>query len=135
LKLVLVGLAVLVVAAAAPDGDWRTADGRGVIRIEPCNGELCGRIVGVGQVPAALDVNGASTCGLVIVRHLVPDEDGKWRGSITNPESGRVWSTELSVQADGTLHLRGYVGNPLFGSTQIWPPYAGTLGDDCRMAD
>jgi len=31
-----------------------------------------------------------------------------------------VLACQLGLQADGTLRLRGYVGTPLFGETQIW---------------
>jgi hypothetical protein len=29
--------------------------------------------------------------------------------------------------------LRGYVGLPIFGQTQTWTPYNGTLAENCRL--
>ena len=43
-------------------------------------------------------------------------EDGK----IYNGENGKIYNANISLQADGTLRLRGYVGTPLFGETQVW---------------
>jgi len=31
-----------------------------------------------------------------------------------------VYTANISLQSDGTLRLRGYVGSPMFGETQIW---------------
>lgn len=45
----------------------------------------------------------------------------EWSGEILDPESGRVYKGRLELAADGKLvKLRGYVGIPLFGRTQIW---------------
>jgi uncharacterized protein (DUF2147 family) len=41
-------------------------------------------------------------------------------GTIYNGENGKTYSANLSLQPDGTLRVRGYVGRSLFGETQIW---------------
>jgi uncharacterized protein (DUF2147 family) len=41
-------------------------------------------------------------------------------GHIYNAENGKTYNANISLQADGTLRLRGYVGSPMFGETQIW---------------
>ena len=41
-------------------------------------------------------------------------------GHIYNGENGKTYNANISLQPDGTLHLRGYVGSPMFGETQIW---------------
>jgi len=41
-------------------------------------------------------------------------------GQIYNAENGKIYSANISLQPDGTLRLRGYVGSPMFGETQIW---------------
>ena len=50
-------LAVGLIATAAsatpttsPRGTWTTANGHGVVAIEPCGDAFCGRIVGIGSV-------------------------------------------------------------------------------------
>ena len=41
-------------------------------------------------------------------------------GAIYSAEDGKAYKANLSLQADGTLRLRGYVGAPILGKTQIW---------------
>ena len=41
-------------------------------------------------------------------------------GQIYNGENGKTYNANISLQPDGTLRLRGYVGSPMFGETQIW---------------
>jgi uncharacterized protein (DUF2147 family) len=124
-------------AAATVAGQWLTEDGEGVIEIGPCGGVLCGRIVGMaefgpgGSMPK--DIQGRPQCGLAIIRGLRESEPGLWSGTITNPEDGRTYDARLSVDAAGRLRVRGFLGNPLFGATQIWMPYRGALAAECRM--
>ncbi len=41
-------------------------------------------------------------------------------GQIYNGENGKIYNANISLQPDGKLRLRGYVGTPMFGETQIW---------------
>jgi uncharacterized protein (DUF2147 family) len=41
-------------------------------------------------------------------------------GQIYNGEDGKIYTANISLQPDGKLRLRGYVGTPLFGKTQLW---------------
>jgi len=41
-------------------------------------------------------------------------------GTIYNGENGKTYKANISLQSDGTLRLRGYVGSPMFGETQVW---------------
>ncbi len=112
-----------------------TEDRRGVVRIKPCGAAFCGRVVGISDFPPGglRDLHGAPQCGLVIIHDLQPAEDGRRRGSITNPDDGRTYGALLWVGADGSMRLRGYLGLPILGSTQIWPRFAGTLTKDCHI--
>jgi uncharacterized protein (DUF2147 family) len=47
--------------------------------------------------------------------------DGKWQGKIYDPESGKVYSSNMRVD-DGQLLMRGYIGAPMFGRTQRFEP-------------
>lgn len=123
--------------AASPIGTWATEDGGGHIRIEQCGLELCGKIVWLrepnndqGQPkrdrhnpdPAKRE---QTIVGMPLLQGFTPDKDepGKWTGgTIYDPESGKLYKATLTPQADGKLSLRGYVGVPLFGRSQIWTP-------------
>lgn len=123
--------------APAAIGRWKTEDGGGVIQVQACGQLLCGVIVGLSDWPANGDVKrdwlGRPQCHSTLLAGLRLQDDGRWHGTVTNPEDGRVYSAELWVPADGRLRLRGYVGLPLFGSTQIWPPYRATVQPDCHF--
>jgi uncharacterized protein (DUF2147 family) len=137
LPVFLFGLLSTGATAATVEGRWLIEDGDAVIRIAPCGSTLCGLIVGIGTFSPdgspPKDNFGRSQCGLEIIHALVQSEPGRWFGTITNPEDGRTYKTRLSLDDGGRLRLRGYLGIPLFGSTQTWTAYAGTLTADCRM--
>ena len=44
--------------------------------------------------------------------------DGKkWEGQIYDPESGKIYSSNMRLGKDGVLKMRGYIGAPMFGRT------------------
>jgi uncharacterized protein (DUF2147 family) len=127
-------------AAAAPDfaGLWLTQDHTGVIEIARCGEGFCGRIVGMAQTrnddgSIPLDSKGQPLCGLTILTAAMPTNSGESEARITNPDDGKVYNSLLWVDAEGRLHLRGYVLTPLLGETQIWTRYVGQTGPDCQM--
>lgn len=124
-------------------GTWLTQSGVAQVKIAPCGdpkaGALCGTIVGL--------INPKGPNGNVVAPETVTDyrnpdpalrsrkmlgmpliwgfktgsdpnafEDGK----IYNGENGKTYSANISLQPDGKLRLRGYVGSPMFGETQVW---------------
>ena len=133
-------------ASAQPSGvmgTWLTQSGVAQVKVGPCadpaQGPLCGVVVGL--------INPKNASGQVVAPEAVTDyrnpdpalrsrkmigmalfwgfkktsepnsfEDGK----IYNGENGKTYSANISLQADGKLRLRGYVGSPMFGETQLW---------------
>jgi uncharacterized protein (DUF2147 family) len=130
-------LAITFAAAAkTPIGTWFTEDKGGVVQIGPCGPNLCGIIVGLtpnpdGRLP--LDYQGHPQCGSTLLRNLHPQDDARWHGTVTNPEDGRTYNAQVWVGDDGNMRLRGYIGLPLLGSTQIWPPFNAHLQPDCHI--
>jgi uncharacterized protein (DUF2147 family) len=123
--------------AASPVGTWLTANGHGVIEIAQCGDALCGRIVGIDREPAApmpTDVHGRSQCGLTIITNEMPAADGTWLGEVTDPRDGETYQAKLWLDEGGNLHMRGFIGIPLLGSTQIWRKYTGHLTAECGLA-
>lgn len=49
-------------------------------------------------------------------------DDGRWQGKIYDPESGKVYSSRMTVNDDGELEMRGYIGAPMFGRTAKFMP-------------
>jgi uncharacterized protein (DUF2147 family) len=122
--------------STSPLGLWQTPGG-GVIGIDWCGQVLCGRIVGIPRAPGEpmpKDIAGRSQCGLTIISQATEGQDSFWFGHITDPRNGRQYSVQLWVDDEDSLHVRGYVGVPLLGETQIWHRYNGGLGPECTIA-
>ncbi len=121
--------------ARTPVGYWFTEDRGGIVQVRPCGEMLCGIIVGLRDWPASgqlLDWDGKPRCHFSLLRQLRLQDDGRWHGTVTNPKDGQTYKAEVWVPEDGMLRLRGYLGLPLFGSTQRWPAAPGGAKADCH---
>jgi uncharacterized protein (DUF2147 family) len=141
----LLGALVSPASAQQPSvmGTWLTASGKAQVRIGPCpepaNGPICGFIVGLfnpkgpdGTVvtpEAATDyhntnpaLRGRKVLGMPLIWGFkkTSDPNSFEDGQIYNGENGKIYNANISLQPDGKLRLRGYVGSPMFGETQIW---------------
>jgi uncharacterized protein (DUF2147 family) len=115
-------------------GPWVEGDKRKVaVWIEDCGGLLCGRIYWLKKPLSASgrpkrDPNNPNAalrdrplCGLTILNGFRRVKENTWSaGQIYNPGDGRAFSGTLSLEHDGTLKIRGYVGISLFGKTVQW---------------
>ena len=107
-------LALLLAASPGLTGDWVNNDRTAVVRIAPCGGSLCGRIVRViARGAPTTDVNntdralrGRALAGLTVLSGFSPSGDG---GRAYNPRSGRTYRATLRSNADGTLRVTGCV--------------------------
>lgn len=115
-------------------GTWATEAGKSHVRVLLCGQKLCGRIIWLKEplddqgVPKT-DVNNPEPAmqdrpiiGLpLLVNFTAGQEADVWsNGTIYNPEDGENYDCTLTLQDSNTLKVRGYVGLPLFGKTQIW---------------
>lgn len=122
---------------AAPLGAWTTQNGDAVIAIGWCGTSLCGRIVGIRRAPGAeipTDIHGRSQCGRTIITDVTPSQDSPWSARITDPRDGTQYQAEFWVDERDRLHLRGFIGIPLLGRTEIWRRFTGRLAPECVMA-
>jgi uncharacterized protein (DUF2147 family) len=124
-------------------GTWLTASGVAKVRIGPCadaaSGPICGFIVGLinpkgpdgkGVAPEmATDYRNADPAlrsrkviGMPLIWGFkkTSDPNAYEGGQIYNGENGKIYNANISLQPDGTLRLRGYVGSPMLGETQVW---------------
>ena len=126
---------LLLLAAAGradtPLGMWETGESH--IEIYDCGDLLCGRIV---ALDAPLDAAGKPKTdennpdsalksrpimGMDLIAGFSRKSDSKWvGGTIYDPRDGKTYKCKMTLQKDGTLKVRGYVGVSLFGKTVVW---------------
>ena len=135
-------LAALLVAQAAwaqaisPVGLWRTLDDssgrpRALVRITEQVGIFEGRIEKLFLEPheppeprcedCEGDLKGRAILGLTIVSAMRRDGAAFGGGHILDPENGRRYRATMTLAPDGRqLIVRGYIGLPLLGRSQVW---------------
>jgi len=121
---------------ASPVGLWKAIDDASgkpsaLIRISETNGELQGKIEklfrgeGEEQNPKCVMCKDARKdqpiIGMTIVSGLKKDGDEYTGGQILDPKDGKIYKSKLSVHEGGKkIEVRGYVGIPMFGRSQVW---------------
>ena len=59
--------------------------------------------------------------GMVFLNGLVKKSKGKWKnGTIYNARDGKTYSALMKLKKDGSLEVRGYIGTPMLGKSNIW---------------
>jgi uncharacterized protein (DUF2147 family) len=127
----------LVAGAERPSdpahGYWLTENRKAIVRIAPCGGDTCGRMVWVEN---AVDDSGRpkrdskntdvakrqrTICGLELVGGLSRADEGAWQdGWLYNPRDGGTYSAEIRAVSQSELEVRGYRGVSVLGKSQIW---------------
>ncbi len=127
--------------SAGATGTWLDESGRAGITIAPCGEKLCGSI---SWLKAPLDASGKPKhdihnenaalrdrplCGLTMLGNFTEDGPNAWSGGfIYDPEKGETYKSTMHLQPDNTLRVRGYIGIPLLGRSEIWTRPASPLG-------
>ncbi len=118
---------------ASPVGLWEPLDraGRplGLIRIFEAGGLFYGRIEANSPTDdrnarctrCSDDRHGLRIIGLLLIRHLRPQNGEYVGGDILDPDTGRIYGCTLRLTDGGRqLIMRGYLGIPLLGRSQTW---------------
>jgi uncharacterized protein (DUF2147 family) len=94
-------------------GVWRYPDNGSLIRIYPCGGELCAKIVWVAD-PKRTDVHNPDPAlrkrpivGIVIWRHAKRTASLQWSGSSYNTLDGAIYYGTLQLTGPATLVVAG----------------------------
>jgi uncharacterized protein (DUF2147 family) len=117
-------------------GLWKNIDDesgkpKALIRITESNGVLSGKIEklfkqpGEDQNPKCDKCEGAlkdqPVLGMTILTNMKRDGDEYDGGNILDPNNGKVYKSTLELKDSGKkLSVRGYIGIPLLGRSQIW---------------
>ena len=140
LRMVFVGFLFFILLLDVPAwgegvvGTWVTEGDKSHIEISPCGLKICGSIVWLKEPldddkqlkhdakNPSKSLRDRSIIGLPLLANFIgPTEGNVWEdGTIYNPEDGKTYSCTLTLLDTETLKVRGYVGLPLFGKTQIW---------------
>jgi len=120
----------------SPVGLWKTIDDSSgkptaLIRITENQGVLTGKIEKLFRAPDEEQNPKCVACtdarkdqpivGMTIVSGLKKDGDEYKGGEILDPKNGKVYRSKLTVHEGGKkVEVRGYVGVPMFGRSQVW---------------
>lgn len=119
--------------ADAVIGEWYTKDNKALVQIYKQGDVYSGKIVGLKEPKnedgsAKLDTNnpdeaqrGQPIIGLNLVQGFAYKGSNKWAdGTIYDPDNGKTYKCKMSLNDDGTLKVRGFIGVSLIGRTQVW---------------
>lgn len=120
----------------SPVGRWKTIDdetntARSIVEITRVGDELQGRILKIFYRPDEKPDPVCEACegerknqpiiGMTFLWGLKPDA-GDWAGgAILDPKNGKIYNAKASLDDGGQkLRVRGFIGTPLLGRTQVW---------------
>lgn len=132
---VLLILMSLPLSAQSILGKWKTVDDKtgevkSVVEIYKENGKVFGKIIDIlnSKKRDALckkcedDDYNQPILGLKIIKNMVKSGSAYKKGTITNPEDGKVYDCRLQLDDDpNRLQVRGYIA--FFYKTQYWIRY------------
>jgi uncharacterized protein (DUF2147 family) len=117
-------------------GIWKTIDDKtnqpaSLIKIEEVNGVLEGTIIKTFPLEGKPMLVYCNLCkdnrkdkpliGMKIMTDLKKDDAGIWSGGkILDPKEGEVYKVKLATEDGKKMDVRGYIGVPLLGRTQVW---------------
>jgi len=129
---------VALAQANTPAGLWKTVDDntkreKSLVRIVETNGIFSGKVEKVIDPDSPKDAlckdcsddrKDKPVIGLTIIRNVKASADDKSvfdGGDILDPDNGKVYKVKLKLVDNGArLDVRGYIGLPMLGRTQIW---------------
>jgi uncharacterized protein (DUF2147 family) len=121
-------------------GVWHTTDDKSQVQVFKENGHYFGKILSLKEPnwPADDDqgmsgkpkndrknpdpkLRSRPIAGITIMMNFDYSGNNTWEsGRVYDPESGSTYRGKMSLTATNRLELRGYVGIPLFGRTEVW---------------
>ena len=121
--MMIAGICLTVSSARAESvaGTWILQGGKYTVRVLPCGGNLCGKIVGMKEPinkhghpkndlhnpnPA---LRKRQVIGLTVMSELKPSGERSWSGRIYNPDDGKTYNTEVTV-LDRRMKVKACMG-------------------------
>lgn len=117
---------------AEPAGYWLTEKKGVIVKLYECGEALCGQTVWMKKMrhkdgTPRLDAKNPDPtlrdrhwCGVTAITGLKPKGDGAWAGGeVYDPKTGETFDFDLTAVGE-TVKVRGYLGLPLLGKSEIW---------------
>ena len=117
-------------------GLWKTIDdktgkARSLVRLTEVNGELRGSVEKLFREPGEEqnplcekcpdDKKDKPVIGMTILSGMKADGDHYEGGHILDPNNGKTYKCKMELDDKGKkLKVRGYIGVPMLGRTQVW---------------
>ncbi|GAB4516417.1 MAG: DUF2147 domain-containing protein [Roseibium sp.] len=126
LAAVILAAAPLPSVAADATGDWVRPNGASKIRISPCGGALCGKLIWLREPRKDTENPDASKrerplLGVEIVRSMKPTaKANQWKGKVYNAEDGKTYTGFIELTSSGQLKLEGCVMGGLICKGESW---------------
>lgn len=129
---------LLTAFSPAPDADglvgvWEPSHGKARIKIEKIGTKYYGKIVWLREPidPATqekkVDKNNPDEAfrtkpllGLRVLKDFEFTNNSWENGTIYDPENGNTYNCKITPKDENTVEIRGYVGVPTFGRTDVW---------------
>ncbi len=112
--------------AGDAQGDWLRPNGASKIRISPCGGALCGKLIWLRE-PRKDDRNPDTAqrsrplVGVQIVQAMKPTgKDNQWKGKVYNAEDGKTYTGFIELTTTDRLKLQGCVMGGLICKGETW---------------
>ena len=108
-------------AAEDATGVWRLQNGKVTVRVSPGGGNLCGTVVALKKPRddkgrPRLDkenpiksLRSRPVIGLTIMNNMKPAGDGRWTGTIYNPDDGNTYRSKMKLQNADTMKVDGCI--------------------------
>lgn len=108
-------------------GTYLTEDKDGKITIAKHDGKYHGTLIWIEKGDVLDDKNPDKSkrknklIGTVILKDFAYKGNSSWEsGTVYDPKSGKTYRGTITLNKNGTLNLRGYVGVSMFGRTSVW---------------
>lgn len=122
-------LTVSLLAAYTADsalGTWLVPKGDAKVTIYKCGDKVCGKITWL-KTPEDLDTKNPDPekrklkiLGMNMLWGFTFKNNEWVGGQIYDPDSGDTYKCKMWLKSDDKLSVRGFVGVPLFGRSEIW---------------
>ena len=120
-------VATPALAASPLEGNWTNPKRSVTVRIGPCGGPLCARVVAASPDARAAAADGGTPrlVGTELMSGIAPNGTGSWTADIFVPDVNRRAQGELHLLGPRTLEVQGCALGGMLCKTQVWSRVGG----------